>query len=141
MILLDTDHVNVLKYPEHPRFASLTTQLNTSPDQDVATTVITIEEQMRGWLAWINRSDNVRRQVLAYQELLRLFDFFTRWHVMPFDEQAASEFEGLRAQRIHIGTMDLKIAAIALRHGALLLSANLRDFQQIPNLHVADWIN
>jgi len=141
VILLDTDHVNVLKYPEHPRFASLTTQLNTSPDQDVATTVITIEEQMRGWLAWINRSDNVRRQVLAYQELLRLFDFFTRWHVMPFDEQAASEFEGLRAQRIHIGTMDLKIAAIALRHGALLLSANLRDFQQIPNLHVADWIN
>ena len=29
-MLLDTDHVNVLKYPEHPRFASLTTQLNTS---------------------------------------------------------------------------------------------------------------
>ncbi|HEY5864538.1 MAG TPA: hypothetical protein VI542_03150 [Candidatus Tectomicrobia bacterium] len=30
MILLDTDHVNVLKYPEHHRFARLTTQLNTS---------------------------------------------------------------------------------------------------------------
>ena len=55
MILLDTDHVNVLKYPEHPRFVSLTTQLNTSADQDIATTVITLEEQMRGWLAWINR--------------------------------------------------------------------------------------
>jgi tRNA(fMet)-specific endonuclease VapC len=141
VILLDTDHVNVLKYPEHPRFASLTTQLNTSADQDIATTVITVEEQMRGWLAWINRADDVRRQVPAYQELLRLFDFFAHWHVMPFDEQAASEFQGLRAQRIHIGTMDLKIAAIALRHGALLLSANLRDFRQIPNLHVANWIN
>lgn len=42
MILLDTDHVNVLKYPDHPRFASLTTQLNSSADQDVATTVITV---------------------------------------------------------------------------------------------------
>ena len=83
----------------------------------------------------------MRRQVLAYQELLRLFDFFARWHVMPFDERAATEFQGLRAQRIHIGTMDLKIAAIALCHGALLLSANLRDFQQIPHLHVANWIN
>jgi hypothetical protein len=53
---------------------------------------------MRGWLAWINRSDDVRRQVPAYQELLRLFDFFARWHVVLFDEQAASEFQGLRAQ-------------------------------------------
>jgi tRNA(fMet)-specific endonuclease VapC len=141
VILLDTDHVNVLKYPDHPRFASLTTQLNSSADQDVATTVITVEEQMRGWLAWINRSDDVRRQVPAYQELLRLFDFFARWHVVLFDEQAASEFQGLRAQRIRIGTMDLKIAAIALIHDALLLSANLRDFQQVPNLRIANWIN
>jgi hypothetical protein len=61
VILLDTDHVNVLKYPDHPHFASLTTQLNASADQDIETTVITIEEQMRGWLAWINRSDDVRR--------------------------------------------------------------------------------
>ena len=66
MILLDTDHVNVLKYPEHPRFASLTTQLNISDDPDIATTVITVEEQMRGWLAWINRSDEVHRQVPAF---------------------------------------------------------------------------
>jgi tRNA(fMet)-specific endonuclease VapC len=72
--------------------------------------------------------------------LLRLFDFFTRWHVVPFDEQAANEFQGLRAHTIRIGTMDLKIAAIALIHDALLLSANLRDFQQVPNLCAANWI-
>jgi len=47
---------------------------------------------MRGWLAWINRSDDMHRQVPAYQELLRLFVFFSRWHVVPFDEQAASEY-------------------------------------------------
>jgi predicted nucleic acid-binding protein len=46
------------------------------------------------------------------------------------DEQAASKHQGWRAQRIRIGTMDLKIAAIALAHDALPLSANLRDFQQ-----------
>ena len=73
MILLDTDHVNVLKYPDHPRFVSLTGQLNVSNDQNIATTVITLEEQMRGWLAWINRADNIRRQVPGYQELLQLF--------------------------------------------------------------------
>jgi tRNA(fMet)-specific endonuclease VapC len=138
-MLLDTDHINVLKYPEHPRFASLTAQLNASDDQDIATTVITVEEQMWGWLAWIHHADDVHRQVPAYQELLRLFAFFARWQVVSFDERAASAFQDIRAQRI--GTMDLKIAAIALVHDALLLSANLRDFQQIPNLQVANWIN
>ena len=141
MIVLDTDHVNVLKYPDQPQFATLTNRLNASADQDVATTVITVEEQMRGWLALINRSDNVRRQVPAYTELLRLLDFYSRWQVISFHEQAADTFQRLRQQRIRIGTMDLKIAAIALVHEALLLSANLRDFQRVPDLRVADWIN
>ena len=92
MILLDTDHVNVLKYPDSLQFVTLTTRLNASADQDIATTVITVEEQMRGWLALIHRSDDVHRQVIAYQELLRLVDFFVRWHVIPFDAQAADAF-------------------------------------------------
>jgi tRNA(fMet)-specific endonuclease VapC len=141
VILLDTDHINVLKYPDRPQFVTLTSQLNAAADQDIATTIITVEEQMRGWLAWINRSDNVHRQVPAYHELLRLFDFFSRWQIIPFDDQAATRFQSLRQQRIRIGTMDLKIATIALVHDALLLSANLRDFQQVPDLRVADWIN
>ncbi len=36
-------------------------------------------------------------------------------------------------------SLDLKIAATALVQNALLLSANLRDFQQVPGLHVEDW--
>jgi tRNA(fMet)-specific endonuclease VapC len=39
-----------------------------------------------------------------------------------------------------IGSMDLKIASIALAHSATLLSANLRDFRQVPNLSVEDWL-
>ena len=37
--------------------------------------------------------------------------------------------------------MDLKIAAIALAHDALLLSANLRDFQAVPDLRVENWLD
>lgn len=96
---------------------------------------------MRGWLALINRVDDVHRQIPAYQELLRLFDFFARWYVIPFDDQAADAFKRLRQQHIRLGAMDLKIASIAIVHDALLLSANLRDFQQVPNLRVEDWMN
>jgi tRNA(fMet)-specific endonuclease VapC len=109
VILLDTDHVNVLKYPSHPAFEALTTRLNASDDQDITTTVITIEEQMRGWLAWINRADDLQRQVLGYQELQRLFEFYAHWRVTPFDDQAAAAFEALRQRRIRIGTMDSRL--------------------------------
>jgi tRNA(fMet)-specific endonuclease VapC len=96
---------------------------------------------MRGWMAWIHRSGDLQRQVVAYRELQRLFDFYSRWQVMPFDEQAADTFESLRRLRLRTGTMDLKIASIARVHGALLLSANLRDFQRVPELRVANWLH
>jgi tRNA(fMet)-specific endonuclease VapC len=59
--------------------------------------------------------------------------------VLPFDEAAADIFDDLRSQRIRIGTMDLRIASIALATGMTLLSRNLVDFQRVPNLNAEDW--
>lgn len=54
--------------------------------------------------------------------------------VLPFNIQAANEFAALRKFNCRIGTMDLKIAATALAHEALLLSSNARDFADLPEL-------
>ena len=131
MILLDTDHVNILQ-SRGPQAAVLTGRMSASHDQDFGVTAITLEEQMRGWLALIHRLNNVQKQIPAYARLVGLFDFFARWQIAPFDQRAADEFARLRELRVRIGTMDLKIAATALANGAMLLSANLRDFQQVP---------
>ncbi len=139
MILLDTDHINVLQ-SMGPQAAALKARMAASADQDFAATAITIEEQMRGWLAFIHRSSDVHLQIPAYKRLVGLFDFFGRWPIAPFDEAAANQFKRLRQQRVRIGTMDLKIASTALANGALLLSANLRDFEQVPNLRVENWL-
>jgi tRNA(fMet)-specific endonuclease VapC len=141
VILLDTDHLTPLKYPDSPRYAALTARLEASPDQDIGTTIISIEEQWRGWLAVISREREVTRQVRAYQELLGLLDFLGRWTVLPFDQAAATCFGRLRSDDVRIGSMDLKIAAITLVQDALLLSANLRDFQQVPGLRVENWLD
>jgi len=49
-----------------------------------------------------------------------------------FDTRAAEEFDRLRSERIRIGTMDLKIAAIALVNDATLVSSNLKDLPESP---------
>lgn len=77
----------------------------------------------------------------AYRELAGLFRFFAGFRIAPFADAAAAEFVRLRAAKVRIATSDLKIAAIALTHNALLLTANRRDFAQVPGLRFENWMD
>jgi tRNA(fMet)-specific endonuclease VapC len=140
MILLDTDHLSVLKYDEHPRSRALRERMYASEDPFFATTIISVEEQMRGWLAKIHAVKDAEKQVAWYGQLARLIEFLADWHVVAFDQQAAAEFKRLQRMRLRIGAFDLKIAAIARVHDTLLLSGNQRDFGRVPGLRVENWI-
>ncbi len=140
MILLDTDHLTVLRHQGHSLYSTLAARLTNSRDQEFAATAISLEEQMRGWLAEIARRKRILHQVPAYVKLLELVQFYNEWHVVQFDEAAAILFDDLRRQKVRIGTQDLKIASIALAKNAVLLSANLVDFQRVPGLKVEDWL-
>ena len=141
MILLDTDHLSVLKYDEHPRCRALRARINASEDPFFATTIVSAEEQMRGWLAKIHAAKDAEEQVAWYEQLAWLIEFLADWQIIAFDQQAAAEFKPLQRLRLRIGTFDLKIAAIARVHDSLLLSGNQRDFRQVPGLRVESWID
>ena len=138
MLVLDTDHLVELDRGSSQGVA-LQQKLEDAGDE-VATTIISAEEQFRGWLAQLHRQRDPHEQIATYQRLQRRIAFFAAWHVLPWDTDAADILQGLRRQRVRIGTMDLKIASIVLAHDATLLSRNLRDFQQVPNLRVEDWL-
>jgi tRNA(fMet)-specific endonuclease VapC len=140
MIILDTDHINILRQPEHSQHVVLTANMVRSADPIFATTVVTVEEQLRGWLAAIHRARKVHGQILYYSRLVRTVRYYSRWRILPFNEPAADRFEQLKKERVRIGTMDLKIAAIALEADSLLISANLRDFERVPGLRVENWL-
>ena len=140
MIVLDTDHLSEFQKGKSSAAKQFKDRLAHCAEP-IATTIVSAEELMPGWLAAIHRERSPERQILAYHRLGQLFTFFAAWTVLPWDESAVGSFEQLRRQRLRIGTMDLKIASITLTHGAKLLSGNLRDFRTVPGLQVEDWLS
>jgi tRNA(fMet)-specific endonuclease VapC len=140
VILLDTDHLTVLKYSGSDRYARLHGRLLAAAPESISTTIVNVEEQMRGWLAAIAKERSLSRQMTAYRELTDLFDFFSKFAIVSLSVEAVDLFNGFRGSGIKIGTMDLKIACIAVANTALFLTANRRDFQKVPGLRIENWL-
>ena len=138
MVVLDTDHLSELDRGS-PVGARLQARL-LERSQEPAATIISAEEQFRGWLAQIHQEADPHRQIGAYARLQRRIEFYAAWTVLPWDAAAADIFVRLRAQSLRVGTMDLKIGSIALAHDCPVLTGNLQDFQRIPDLRVEDWL-
>jgi len=139
MHVLDTDLFSLTDRTTSHESQRLRFRLSGLPKDDLATTIITFEEQMRGWLSWLSQARSIEQQVERYNRLKRMLKSYEGVIVLDFDERAAAEFERLQRLRIRIGAMDLKIAAIALANNATLLSRNLKDFSKVPGLKVEDW--
>jgi tRNA(fMet)-specific endonuclease VapC len=114
-------------------------RLENVPADQIATTIVNYEEQMRGWLEHAARANSRERLLNAYSRLWIHVETFRGIPLLPFDERAVDEFEKLQKARIRIGSMDLKIASIALANQAVLLSRNLSDFDKVPGQRVEDW--
>ena len=72
-----------------------------------------------------------------------LLYFLEDFAVLPFDAEdariAGSIRFDLRRAGKPIGTYDVLIAAQTLRHEALLVTANVREFSRVPGLRWENW--
>jgi tRNA(fMet)-specific endonuclease VapC len=72
-----------------------------------------------------------------------LREFLASLEIVPFDENAAERYGMVRAQLEAvgkpIGPLDMQIAAHALTLGVTLVSNNLREFQRVEGLKLANW--
>ena len=139
MIILDTDCLSLLNRENVLQSSKLRQNLERFSPDELFTTIITFEEQMRGWLAFIAKAKTPEQQIHAYGKLHQALEAYRNTTVLGFDENAAKVFQDLKSQKIRIGTMDLKIASIAIANKAILVSRNLKDFEQVPDLSVQDW--
>lgn len=133
--VLDTDHLSLYQRGVEP----LVTKLLQHPPGELAITVITIEEQLRGRLAQVRNATHTARLAQAYHWLHETFDQLSRFTVLDFDVSAATAYDNLFTRKLRIGTQDLRIAAIVLSWGGVLLTRNTQDFGRISRLQVDDW--
>lgn len=83
------------------------------------------------------RSHYPERSLQVQNKFLRPF------RSLPFDDAAAVVYADIRAnlteRGLPIGPNDLMIAAIAVAHGLVLVTHNVREFGRIPALQIEDW--
>jgi len=137
--LLDTDHLSILQRQSGENYNNLVARMARYPLSDFAISIVTIQEQMPGCHAYINRARHPHELVKGYEIMVRLVADFQRLPILSFDAIAAQTLEQLNSQRIQLAQMDARIAAIALSRQMILLTRNHRDFSKVRELAIEDW--
>lgn len=138
MLVLDTDIISLLQRGPIPALTPLRERIRAS-GQPVWVTIVSLQEQLRGRLAQCSQARTPEQYIVAARELHETWADYRSRLILDFDERAAAEFRRLKAAKVRIGTMDLRIAAIALAHRATLITRNLSDFRKVPGLPAQDW--
>ena len=133
--ILDTDLLSLHQRGHEP----LRTHLLKHSSEQIAISIISVEEFVRGRLAQIRKSKKAVARVKAYHWLMRTFDFLCGFRVIEYDHKAENIYQTLCNSKIRIGSQDLKIAAIVVSREAILVSRNRRDFEKVPDLELENW--
>ena len=138
MFILDTDLLSIL-YRGGAASEALRQRLKSVASEQIVTSIVSYEEQTRGWLSLLAKAKTTEGQVKAYKRLKEQLLSYCVIPVLDFDREAAQEFNRLRKLHRRMGAADLKIASMALVKQATVLTRNTRDFAQVAGLSVEDW--
>jgi tRNA(fMet)-specific endonuclease VapC len=140
VLILDTDAITILFRRENSLYEKLLERLERDPAQEVVTTIVSVQEQLQGWLAVLNRARLAPNDLInTYGRLQTALEEYAAMAILHFDTLAHAKYEEIRHRARRVATLDLRIACIALVHNATVLTRNTRDFRQVPGLLVEDW--
>lgn len=135
LYVLDTDHLS-LNLRGHQQVRERLAQI--FPD-DLAITIITAAEQLRGRLAQVSKAATGDARSTAYQFLRKAIIDLAKLNILDYDATSESIYQELKRQRLHVGSQDLRIAAVTLANHGILVTRNRIDFVQVPGLTLEDW--
>jgi tRNA(fMet)-specific endonuclease VapC len=134
--LLDTETITLVQFGH----AMVIRNLTAHADTDRVLSVVSFQEQMRGWVGRFGKLTATAQQADWYDRLVtRIFPVWRQFEMLAFPQPAIVRFEHLRSQRLNIGLMDLRLGAVALENSLIVVTRNARDFARIPGLRTEDW--
>ena len=135
LFVLDTDTLSLYRRGQPLVVQKMLQQsLNT-----LATTAITVEEQLTGWYTLLRKQKSREQLARAYRNLVETVVELNQFRLLSFTEEAIDRFENLRTLKLGVRANDLRIAAIALVSGATVVTQNVADFGRVPDLLVENW--
>ena len=137
LYILDTNICQMVM-EQRPLITDRLTRARENADT-VATTIISFDEAVSGWLPLCHDGKRLAKRAWAYEQLFETFSYYRRQLVLPFTPEAAAQLGTLKKNLQHAGLGDLSIAAIALSLGGVVVTQNIVDFQRIPALQIEDW--
>ena len=138
MYVLDTDHISLIQRGglEGQRVLE---KLAHFREDEICVTVITYEEQIKGWLKALSSAKRREDTAFGYLGLKQTARDFCAIDILPFDLAAIERYEKLRSTYRRLGQNDLKIAAIAIVQDAIVVTRNQKDFGPITKLRSENW--
>jgi tRNA(fMet)-specific endonuclease VapC len=117
---------------------TIAARIATTPPQQLAVTIITVEELVGGWYTQIRQAHDDQQLARAYRALQQTVEFTRGIQLLPFDLPGVRRYRQLRTHHRRIGMNDLRIAAIVLEQHGILVTRNTIDFADIPGLQLED---
>lgn len=135
--ILDTDTLSLFLHGE----SKVCQRVGRVAPDELAVTIITVEEVLTGWYAEIRRARRDDQLVRAYAALQEAVEFFCCVRILPFNQDAILRYHELRQQYRRLGTNDLRIASVAMNHLGVVVTRNQGDFGLVDGLITEDWSN
>lgn len=133
--VLDTDVLSLFQ-KGHPTVCQ---HCAAAPQQALAITVISVEEQFLGWYTRIRQAKTDGELARASDGMTAFANFVKRLPILSFSLPAIQVYHRIKGIKAKVSKKDLRIAAIALAAGATLVTRNRRDFTHVPGLKIEDW--
>ena len=131
MFLIDTN-ICIYIIKENPK--SVVEKVKTFKPFQIKISSVTVAELEYG----VAKSQNINKNKKV------LLKFLSSFELLPFDDQDAEYYGRIRAYLEKcckvIGPYDMQIAAQALCRKLILVTNNLKEFQQVPDLSCKNWL-
>jgi tRNA(fMet)-specific endonuclease VapC len=140
VFLFDTNHISAWQRGEGAQYERLCSHLEKHHGDQIYVSIVSFHELVNGWNAFSTKKRNSDSLVRTYFEFERIPRDFSVMQLVSFDQKAAEVFDDLNHKSLRVGSMDLRIASIAIANQMTLVTQNSVDFERVPGLSIQDWL-